>query len=279
MNHRLAAGMAVAILCAVGASAQEESAGDAKEILKKGLETSAAAGGFTFTGSVDQESPFGGVMVVGGGPSMSIGPEGKCTGTLGADGMVHVRLEKDKNSFELFKKGSKSVHKQVWKGQQIPAGTFAAEAAAAFDLAKLAKAAAKSKDAKREAGDKKVGETDCVAIKVTLTADIVEPEESPEGAAMEFKMFELKRVEATLYFGKDDNLLRQAEFKFVKGFNAAIAMAGGAGGGDDEDEDDEDGGGMGIKSSFSTTFKLTPGAYSKTSAVTVPDDVKGLLKD
>ena len=38
-------------------------------------------------------------------------------------------------------------------------------------------------------------------------------------------------------------------------------------------------GGGPVKSAFSSTFKLTLGAFSKTAAVTVPDDVKGLLKD
>jgi hypothetical protein len=133
---------------------------------------------------------------------------------------------------------------------------------------------------KREAGDKKVGEVDCVAIKVTLSSDLVDSdEEASDEPGMAFKMFELKKIEATLYFGKDDNLLRKADFKFVKGFNAMIAAAmPGGGGGDDEDEE-EDGGGGPVKSSFSSTIKLTLGAFSKTAAVTVPDDVKGLLKE
>lgn len=282
MHHRLTAGL-VAAFALLGASYQDPPASpksdEAKDLLKKGLETSAAAGGFTFTGSIDQDSPFGGAALAVGGPMLAVGPEGKCTGTLGTDGVSHVRIEKDKNSYDLYRKGSKIVHRQVWKGAQIAPGSFASEAAAALDLARLLKAAAKAKDVKKEADTKKVGDVDCVAIKVALSSDLVEAEEAPAGAGgFEFKMFELKRIDATFYFGKDDNLLRKAEYKFVKGLNAMIAGAMPGGGGGDEDEEGEDGGGM-VKSSFATTFKITLGAFSKTAAVTVPDDVKELLKD
>jgi hypothetical protein len=219
-------------------------------------------------------------MVVGA-PMLAVGPEGKCSGTVGSDGVSHVKLEKDKNLYEVYRKGSKHVHRQVWKGTQIPAGSFAAETAAALNLGRLSKAAAKSKEVKREEGTKKVNETECVVIKVALTSDLVESDEE-EGAAaggIEFKMFELKRIEARLYFGKDDNLLRKAEYKFVKGFNAMIAGAMPGGGGGDEEDEEEDGGGMGaIKSSFATTIKLSL-TFSKTAAVSVPDDVKGLLQE
>lgn len=282
MNHFLAAGL-VAALATFAVAQDEPKADDAKEFLKKGLEASSAAGGFTFTGSVDQESPFGGAAMAIGAPGLATGPEGKFSGTLGSDGVVHVRVEKDKNVYEIYRKGSKIVHRQVWKGAQIASGSFASEAAAALDLVKLAKAASKSKEVRKEEGVKKVGDVECVAIKATLTSDIVDSEaDSAEGAeGFSFKMFELKRVEATFYLGKDDRLLRKAEFKFVKGFNAAIAMAvpGGGGGGGDEDDDDEDGGKGGMKSSFATSFKLTLGAFSKTAAVAVPDDVKGLLQE
>ncbi|HZL71659.1 MAG TPA: hypothetical protein VFC86_04310 [Planctomycetota bacterium] len=286
MVHKLAAGL-LAVWALTGAAFQDAppaaappKADEAKDLLKKGLETSAAAGGFTFTGSVDQESPFGGAGMAMGGPMLSVGPQGKCTGTLGTDGVAHVRIEKDKNIYELYRKGSKVVHRQVWKGSQAASGSFASEAGAALDLARLAKAAAKSKDVKQEAETKKVGDVDCVAIKTGLSADLVEAEEAPAGAAgFEFKMFELKKIEATFYFGKDDHLLRKAEFKFVKGFNAMIAGAIPGGGGGDDDDDDEDGGGGMVKTSFATTFKFTLGAFSKTAAVAAPDDVKELLKD
>jgi len=284
MNHRMAAGLLVAAMSAIGASAQDApraaaapKSSEAKELLKKGLETSAGAGGFTFTGSVDQGSPFGGVMIVGAG--LSVGPEGKCTGTVGSDGITHVRLEKDKNAYEFFRKGSKVVHRQMWTGAQAPSGSLAAEANGVLDLARLAKAAAKLKDVKREEGTKKVGDVECVTVKASFTSDIVDEDaESKDATGMNVKMFELKRVEATLHFGKDDNLLRKAEFKFVKGFGPMIRM--GAGGGEEDEEEDEDGGGSGgMKATFSTTFKLTMGPYSKTAAATVPEDVKVLLKD
>jgi hypothetical protein len=284
MNHWLVAGLLAAAMSGIGASAQDAPApaaapkgSEAKELLKKGLETSASAGGFTFTGSVDQDSPFGGVMIVGGG--LSVGPEGKCAGTVGSDGITHFRLEKDKNAYEFFRKGSKTVHRQMWTGSQSPSGSLAAEAIGAIDLARLAKTAAKLKDVKKEEGTKKVGDVECVTIKATFPSDIVEEEtESKDATGMSVKMFELKRVEATLHFGKDDNLLRKAEFKFVKGFSAMIRMGGA--GGDEDDEDDEDGGGSGgVKSTFSTTLKLTMGPYSKTAAAAVPEDVKGMLKD
>ncbi|HZN62193.1 MAG TPA: hypothetical protein VFC90_07285 [Planctomycetota bacterium] len=281
MNHRMAVGL-LAALSMAGASFQDSAKSDeAKDLLKKGLETSAAAGGFTFTGSVSQESPFGGAAMAVGGPMLQVGPEGKCTGTMAADGVSHVRLEKDKNVYELYRKGSKVVHRQVWKGTQAASGTFASEARAALDLARLAKAASKAKDAKKEAGTTKVGEVDCVAVKVSLPSDLVDSEEeTAEGAAgFSFKMFELKRVETTFYFGKDDHLLRKAEFKFVKGFNAQIAMAMPGGGAEEDEEDDEDGGKGMMKNSFSSVIKLTLGDFSKTAAVTVPDDVKGLLQD
>src|SRR6266850_998618 len=190
MNHWMLAGLLAAAMSAVGTSPQEKPAApkadEAKDLLKKGLEASAAAGGFTFTGSVEQESPFGGAaMAFGGGPAFGLGPEGSCTGTLGADGTSHVRLEKDKNVYELYRKGSKVVHRQVWKGNQIPSGTFASEAAAALDLARLAKAAGKVKDVKKEEGTKKVGEVECIAIKATLSSDIVDgEEEAGDGAGM-----------------------------------------------------------------------------------------------
>jgi hypothetical protein len=254
---------------------------DAKELLRKGLEAAASAGGFTFTGSVDQDSPFGGAAMGVGGPMLAVGPDGKCTGTLGADGMSHIRLEKEKNVYEIFRKGTKTVHRQVWKGTQIPSGSFAAEAAAALSLARVAKHAAKSKDVKKEEGTKKVGEVECVVYKAGLSPDLVDSDEESEPAlgGMNFKMFELKKIEGRFYFGKDDNLLKKAEFKFVKGFNAMIAAAmPGGGGGDDEDEEEEDGGGM-VKMSFASTFKFTLGEFSKTAAVTVPDDVKALLAE
>ena len=253
---------------------------ETKEQLKKGLEASAAAGGFTFTGSVDQDSPFGGAAMAMGAPMLAVGPDGKCSGTLGADGVSHIRLEKDKNVYEMFRKGTKVVHRQVWKGTQIPSGSFASEAAAVLNLARLAKIAAKSKDVKKEEGTKKVGETECVTYKVALSPDLVDSEEESEPApgGMNFKMFELKKIEGRFYLGKDDNLLKKAEIKFVKGFNAMIAAAMPGGGGDDEDDDEEDGGGM-VKTTFSSTFKFTLGAFSKTAAVTVPDDVKALLGD
>ncbi|HKS15820.1 MAG TPA: hypothetical protein VJU16_00750 [Planctomycetota bacterium] len=283
MHHWMVAGLFAALL-PVGATFQDAAKSEeAKDLLKKGLETSAAAGGFTFTGSVSQDSPFAGAAMAVGAPMLAVGPEGKCSGTLGADGVSHFRLEKDKNVYDLYRKGSKVVHRQVWKGTQIPSGSFATEARAALDLARLAKAAAKAKDAKLEAGTTKVGEVECVAIKVSLPSDLVDSDdEAPEGGAgFTFKMFELKKVETTFYFGKDDHLLRKAEYKFVKGFNAQIAMAmPGGGGGGDEDEDDEEDGGKGlVKTSFSTSLKLTLGDFSKTAAVTVPDDVKGLLQD
>jgi hypothetical protein len=283
MTHGMSAALLAAVAL-VGATFQEPAAppkaDEAKDVLKKGLDASVAAGGFTFTGSVDQDSPFAGAMAMAG-PMLSVGPQGKCTGAIGADGVAHLRLEKDKNVYEIFRKGSKVVQRQVWKGAQVGSGSFASEAAAALDLAKLAKAAAKSKDVKMEAGTKKVGEVECSVIKVGLSSDIVEADEAPEGGAgAAFKMFELKRVEATFYFGKEDSLLRKAEFKFVKGFNAMIAAAVPGGGGDEEEDEDEDGGGMGgIKTSFSTTLKITLGAFSKTEAVMVPDDVKGLLQE
>lgn len=251
---------------------------DAKELLKKGLEASAAAGGFTFTGSVDQDSPFAGAAMAIGAPMLSVGPEGKLSGTLGADGVSHVRIEKDKNVFEIFRKGSKTVNRQVWKGAQMASGSFASEAAAVLNFARLAKAGGKAKDAKQEEGTRKLGEVECVVIKATLSTDIIEDDSEPAAAGFDFKMFELKRIESKFYFGKDDNLLRKVELRFVKGFNAMIAGAMPGGGGGDEEEGEEDEGAP-VKKSFSTTIKLTLGAFSKTAAVSVPDDVKGLLQE
>ncbi|HTF57956.1 MAG TPA: hypothetical protein VK661_12055, partial [Planctomycetota bacterium] len=233
MKHWLVAGVLAAAMSGVGASAQDAppaaaapKSSEAKDLLKKGLETSATAGGFTFTGSVDQDSPFGGVMIVGAG--LSVGPEGKCAGTVGSDGITHVRVEKDKNAYEFFRKGSKTVHRQVWTGSQSPSGSLAAEAMGALDLARLAKMAAKLKEVKKEEGTKKVGDVECVTLKVSFPSDIVEEEtETKDAAGVTMKMFELKRVEATLHFGKDDNLLRKAEFKFVKGFSSMIRMGAG----------------------------------------------------
>ena len=89
------------------------------------------------------------------------------------------------------------------------------------------------------------------------------------------KMFELKRIEATFHFGKEDNLLKKVEFKLVKSFGAMFRM----GGEDGEEEDEEDGGGNPMKGNFSTTFKLTFGAFDKTTSVSVPADMAGLLKE
>src|SRR5688572_4653696 len=103
MHHWMVAGLFSALLT-VGATFQDAAKSEeAKDLLKKGLETSAAAGGFTFTGSVSQDSPFAGAAMAVGAPMLAVGPEGKCSGTLGADGVSHVRLEKDKNVYELYR--------------------------------------------------------------------------------------------------------------------------------------------------------------------------------
>jgi len=280
MKHWLAAGLFAIGMTAGGAAAQEppkqdppKPASEAKELLKKGLEASTGAGGFTFTGSVEQESPFGG-MVIGG---LSAGPEGKCKGTVGADGISHVRLEKGKSSYEFYRKGSQIAHRQAWRGSQVTTGTFAREAMGALDLARLAKVAAKvkEKDVKKEEG-RKVGEVECVTVKATLPSDLVEEEDEEAEGDHQMKMFDLKRIEATFHFGKEDNLLKKVEFKLIKSFGAMFRMGGEDG---EEDEDDEDGGGNPMKGTFSTTFKLTFGAFDKTTSVSVPADMAGLLKE
>ena len=254
----------------VAGPVQESS--ETKEALKKGLETSAAAGGYTFTGTVEQESPLGGAALAIGASMLASGPDGKCTGTRGADGVSHLRVEKDKNSYEYFRKGSKVVHRQVWKGTAIAPGDFASEANAALDLERLAKFASKAKDLKSEA--KKIDDVECLVISASLPADLVEAEGGP---AFNFKMFELKKIDVKFTFGKDDHLLKKAEFKFVKGFNAMIQ--GAMPGGDDEggEEGGDEGGANMAKASFTSSFKIALGAFSKTAAVTVPEEVKGLL--
>jgi hypothetical protein len=281
MNRLIAAAFGIALL-GTGAAFQDAppaaaAPSDAKELLKKGLEASVEAGGFTFTGSVDQDSPFAGAAMAIGAPMLSVGPDGRVSGTLGADGLAHVRIEKDKNVYEIFRKGSKIVNRQVWKGTQMASGSFASEAGAVLNLARLAKAGGKAKDAKKEEGTKKGGDVECVVIRATLSTDIIDDESEPAVAGFDFKMFELKRIESKFYLGKDDNLLRKVELKFVKGFNAMIAGAMPGGGGDEEEGEEDEG--APVKKSFSTTIKLTLGAYSKTAAVTVPEDVKTLLQD
>ena len=250
---------------------------DTKEALKKGLETSAAAGGYTFTGTVEQESPLGGAALAMGASMLASGPDGKCKGTRGADGVSHLRIEKDKNSYEFFRKGSKVAHRQVWKGTAIAAGDFASEANAALDLERLAKFASKAKDLKSET--KKVDDVECLVVSASLPADLVEEEASEGGPGFNFKMFELKKVDVKFTFGKDDHLLRKAEFKFVKGFTSMIQASMPGGEEEGGEEGGEDGGANMAKASFTSAFKITLGAFSKTEAVTVPEDVKGLLGD
>ena len=263
------------LLSALIARPVQESS-DTKEALKKGLETSAAAGGYTFTGTVEQDSPLGGAALAIGASMLASGPDGKCTGTRGADGVSHLRIEKEKNSYEFFRKGSKVVHRQMWKGTAISPGDFASEANAALDLERLAKFASKAKDLKSET--KKIDDVECLVVSASLPADFVEEEATEGGPAFAFKMFELKKIDVKFTFGKSDNLLRKAEFKFVKGFNAMIQ--GAMPGGDEEggDEGGEEGANM-AKASFTSAFKITLGAFSKTAAVTVPEDVKGLLTE
>jgi hypothetical protein len=278
MRQWLAAGLFAIGVAAGGAAAQDppkqdapKPASEAKELLKKGLETSTGAGGFTFKGTVDQDSPFGGVVIGG----MSAGPEGKCTGTVGADGITHVRLEKGKSIYEFYRKGSKIAHRLAWRGAQVTSGSFAREAMGILDLAKLVKVAAKlkEKDIKKEEG-RKVGEVECVTVKATLPSDLVEEEDEAAEGEHEMQMFELKKIEATFHFGKEDNLLKKVEFRLVKSFGAMFRM-GGAGG----DEDEEEGDGNPMKGSFATTFKLTVGAFAKSTSVSVPEDMAGFLKE
>src|SRR5687767_9309641 len=117
MNHGPAVGL-LAAFAMLGATFQDPPAPAVegpKELLKKGFEATVAAGGYTFTGVVDQDSPLGGAAMVVGAPMLAVGPDGKCSGTVGSDGVSHVKLEKDKNVYEIYRKGSKHVHRQVWK--------------------------------------------------------------------------------------------------------------------------------------------------------------------
>ncbi len=268
--------MAVTAWCAAAASGQDKK-DDAKELLKKALDVSQKAGGVTVSGSVSREDPFGGM---GGqfGALMGEGIEGDFTATIGANGITTVKVENENGVYELFQKGEKVVQRQTWTGQQIHAGAFAHEVTSILSLARLGKHLDQAKDLKK--GDtKKVGDVECVPVRGLFPAALAE-EPGAEGP-MNLKLQELKKIEATIWIGREDHLVRSIEMKLTKGFSSAIRLPGG--GDEDDDEGDEDeGGGQGFgmgKMKFVSTYRLTLKGYDKTTTVDVPAELKKFLND
>lgn len=287
MIHRAMRSAAVLAILAGAAWAQEgpgktepapapPPADEAKAYLKTALEASSAAGGFVFSGSVDQEAPMGGLKMFRSGPG------GKFKGTVAANGTLHVKFEPERGSYEIFKKGSKIVQRQTWTGPQVQTGTFPQEVASIVSLARLLKRADRAKDVKVIEG-RKAGDTPVKTVTCTFSEELIAEgeDDAEEVMGMSLKMTELARVEATLQFAVDGHALKSAEFKLVRRLGAMIRM--GMGGGDDEEDEegDEEGEGPipGMKKTFSTTYKLELGGFDKAAAVELPEDVRKLLAD
>ncbi len=262
--------------------------GEAHDLLKAGLEASQKAGGFKVEGRVDQENGMGGMKIAGLGDGAL---EGKFTGSVGADGTIAIKLETSKGTYELFKKGGKVVQRQTWTGKQETVGAFAEEITSLLNLARLAKEAGRLK-AVRLGEAKQVGGVDCSPLKAKLSNDVIAEEEDDDDSGMpgmKMKLFELKKVDATVFVGKEDRLVRRIDVKLSKGPSAMIKMAARGMGGDeedeekkdekkkgDEDEDEDDDGGMpgGAMLKSSTSYSVTIGGYDKELKVAIPEDVK-----
>lgn len=273
-----------AFLLAAGVSAQDEK-GDGKDLLKRALDKSSQAGGLRLEGKVDAESPFEGMGLQLGGMEGS-GLTGKFTAVVGGNGTLLVKVENDKGSYECFRKKEKIVQRQTWTGKQVQPGDFPHEVSSILAFSRIAKAVDKSKDLK-QAGDAKVGEVECVMVKGTLPADVIEEEPEADDAmqGLKFKMWELQKVEVAFYVGKEDGLVRKMEVKLTKGISSMIKMnMPGGGGGDEEEEDEDDGQGQPgfgnfAKMKTTRTYTCTISGYEKDLEVQLPDDVKKYFQE
>ncbi len=284
---------ALALALAVPAGAQDEKKAepkqdDAKAALKKALEASSKAGGFKVEGRVDQDNGMGGMKIPGFGDGSL---EGKFTGTVGANGTISLKLETDKGTYELYKKGGKLVQRQTWTGKQDMVGSFANEVSAVLTLSRILKQIDKAKNV-RTGEVKPVGGVDCTAHKAQLDIGLVPEDEDDDDSGMpiKVKVFELKKVDSTIYAGKDD-LVRRVDITLTKGLSSMVRM-GGMGGDEEEEEDpkkgdkkgkdeDEGDGGGGIPGmgnfKMSTTYSVTISGYDANLKVEVPEDVKKYL--
>lgn len=259
-----------------------EAQDDAKGTLKAGLEASTKAGGFTFSGRLDQDNAMGGVKIPGFGDGNL---EGKFSGTVAANGTLHLKLETDKGVYELWRKGDKIVQRQTWVGKQDMVGEFPHEVTAVLSLSSLLKHVDKMKEIR--AGDKKaVDGVDCTAVKAKLPTSYVPEEDDDSGMPIKMKIWELKKVESTVYVDRD-GLVRRIDMVLSKGLSSMIRMAGAPGGDEEEDDgkkkekdkdkdEDDEGGpipGMGAMK-MSATYSVTIGKYDAGAKVEVPEDVK-----
>lgn len=270
--------MKTAALVLLVLAAQDAKKNDAKELLSKALEASQKAGGLTVAGAVEREDPLKGMGAPLGG-FLGDGIEGAFTAVVGANGVTTVKVENDQGVFELFQKGEKIVQRQTWTGKQAPVGAFAHEATSLLSLSRISKHLDKASDV--AAGERrKIGEVDCVSVKLRLPAALAE---EPADGPLAMKLQELKRIDAVVWIGVEDGLVRRLEFKLTKGFSSAIRI--GAPGAQDEEEGEEGeeeempGFGNLAKLKFVSTWTLTVKGYDAAAAVEVPSELKRFLND
>ncbi len=258
--------------------AQDAKRNEAKELLAKALEASQKAGGLTVAGAVEREDPLKGMGAPLGG-FLGDGIEGAFTAVVGANGVTTVKVENEQGLFELFQRGDKVVQRQTWTGKQAPVGAFAHEATSLLSLARIAKHLDKATDV--AAGErKKIGDIECVSVKLRLPAVLAE---EPADGPLAMKLQELKRIDAVIWIGAEDGLVRRLEFKLTKGFSSAIRIGAPGAQDEEEGEEGEDEGAPGFgnlaKLKFVSTWTLTVKGYDAAAAVEVPSELKRFLND
>ena len=221
------AALLLAALMAAPALAQGNT--EARDLLNAALEASQKAGGYSATGKIDREDPLQGMGMQLGG-MMGDGIDGAFTATVAANGVMTVKVENEHGIYECFRKGAKAVQRQTWTGKQVQAGSFSSEAGALLSLSGFQRQLDKAKELKK--GDsKKIGDVECLSVRGLFPAAMVEEPAVADGP-ITFKFQELRKVEATFWFGKDDRLVRQIEMKLTKGFPRSIRIGPGGNEGD-----------------------------------------------
>ncbi len=257
-------GAMVAVLGA-SASAQE----DLRETMRKGLEASARGGALRIEGEATSESPLGRWRVQL--PGWEGGIEGSFKVAIGTNGAMVVKVEDEKGSTEVFKKGDRLVQRQTWVGRRSGTGGFAREVTSIAMPANLLRHLDGAKEFK-SLGERRIGDVDCRGVQAVFPVGLIS-QEKDEALHWLPQLFELGKVQLVVWLGKEDSRVRRIECKLSKGVTPMLRL--GPTWGEEEGEGEE---GLGFRS-FTNSYTLTITAYEPDVEVKFPPEIAKLFQE
>lgn len=268
-------------LCAAQEEKKETQAVDEnRQALVKSLEEFSKVG-FKVKGSVKDKSPFGAMMKM----SPLAAFEGGYTGSVGADGVIHLDVEVKNGAYELYAQKGKVVQRMTWSGPPVMMGDFPSEVGALLTGIRWLKNLPKDGIVKK--ADQEVEKTPCHVYQAAFPPALLESKaEGGDNPMANFKMMEVKKIDASFWVGQEDRLPRKIEVKVVKGYSQMVRMQMPGAGDDGEDEKNEgedDEGGFNMqnmgKMKFTSVYSMTFSEIGKDLAVSIPEEMKKFFKE